>query len=690
MPIKFTADEESQIFKQAMAFWDKSSDMMSPLFSQVNDYERAWRVQLPKDMQTYYENKEDRAALAPPDFYINIKSLRAAIRTIIFGSKPYGRLSIEGQPNLRNEIIVKAENVLQALLDIQSDGRGFECEADKAIHQALYGGISAAFTSWHNKKANAPLRDADSGLIQTINDHPLMVEKTVASYPQSQAVDIRRMRIDPAADRREDIRIVGYHHIARLSDILKERRSSNPWYNFTEDEIIRSAFPREKYYEYISGEADKYTEKGSDEGDFSDKNVEVLDIRGLFRFQRQNGSMDFLDLVVHIGNRKVLLGAKLNDLPIHGWDLFDFPSIDQETGRLFTMGVVEPLLDEWVELFMKRNQSLDQSSRHTYDIFFGDKTACSDLPDRLEANPDSIYLIDVIGSGAQKIEDVISPVKRQTTGQDGFLQAATLSQELQRGMGINDYVQGLNPQRRETATAVSELVTGSRSLVEQIVKNLKDTYFAPAWRKHLVLWDFFMGHKENTIYDNRGQSFTVRPGELANFYTVDIDVATALDRPALQRRMVEAFPVIKDDPFYDPYEVRQAFNEVLKLPNQDRILIPNEHLMIIINRENMAMAAGVWQSVSPYDNHVEHQKQHLNFLSQITDPVTGMVDTNNVELSDLVPALFNQHNAIHQEYIDRMKQGIGNTKEMGGNAGNYSKPDQAAFKSPGIPKEGRE
>ena len=680
---EFSTSQKEDILKQALAFWEQSTRMMQPLFDQVNDFERAWRVQLPKDLQAKFEDITDRAALAPPDFYINIKSLRATLRTIVFGSKPFAQLSLEGQPNLRNDQITKAEHLLQSLLDMQNGGRGFESEADKVFHQAIYAGITGAFTRWKRKSRPIPQRWEDTGeVIIDPKGRPVIINEIVAAYPETIAIAIRRMRIDPSAESRDDIRIVGYHYIAKLSDLLVKNRDPDSHYEFDEQKATRSSFPRAQYFEHIEGEHDTYTEKAEDNVDFSDKNIEVLELRGLFRFADRKGNLSFQDLVVQIANREFLLGAKINDLPIPGWEMFDFPGIDQETSRLFTMGVIEPLFDTWIEKFIKRNQSLDEASRRTYDIYIGDKSACQDLPDVLERIPDQIYTVDLMASGAQKVDDVLKPLERQSSGHDTFVQAESLTGDLQKGAGVNDYTQGIDPQRKETATAVSELVAGGRAITEQIAKHLKDTFLAPAWRKHLILWDFFNGHQSQIIYDQQGQNHQIEPGDIGAVYNIEIDIATSMERPALQRRMVEILPVIMNDPFYDPYEVRRTANEVLSLPNAQRLMVPNEHLMTIILRENLAMGAGVPQPVSPFDNHNKHIQGHMEYAQQ-------MAASSGGQLHPQIEQLFMAHLQEHQFYIEQMSAGLGNTKEMGGNAGRMVEPEGASMKSQGLKQENR-
>jgi len=184
------------IVKQAISFWDKSTNYMDPIFRAANDYERMFRCLLPKELETAYAQHADRSALAPVDVYLNIQSLKAHLYNIMFSTKPYGSLSIQGQHNNRSEGIKKAEQVLQYMQDIAV----FEEQADLAHHQALIFGITAVFTRWNVLTERVPVRDEKTyQLVLDDNDEVQWEMKPVAQYAETIPIDFRRVRIDPAA-----------------------------------------------------------------------------------------------------------------------------------------------------------------------------------------------------------------------------------------------------------------------------------------------------------------------------------------------------------------------------------------------------------------------------------------------------------------------------------------------------------
>ena len=91
----FTKIEQEEIKEQANSFWDDSTEMMNPLFSLINDAERMWRVQLPEELEDAFREHPDRASLAPPDFYINLKSIRAGLNPVnpVFVAKVLPKLN---------------------------------------------------------------------------------------------------------------------------------------------------------------------------------------------------------------------------------------------------------------------------------------------------------------------------------------------------------------------------------------------------------------------------------------------------------------------------------------------------------------------------------------------------------------------------------------------------------------------
>ncbi len=665
----FTKDEIENIRLQAIEFWNQASLAQQPLFELVNDCERIARVQLPRDLQAQYDNNPDMAQLVPDDAYVNLRAIQAGLLKLLFSRKPYGRLSVKGKPNFKDERLKKAEWLLQALLDQQHDGAGFESEATKAIYQALVAGITCTYDSWVTDFEREAVRGNNGQITTDKNGRPTFRSVRTDSYPQSTFIDIRRVRIDlNGLENQKNTKIVGFQRLAGLSELFVLNRSDT-FYNFDEDEVTDSSFQRDLYYEWIREEAQHYSEfSRATTNKFGDKVVEEWPIRGLFQFKDKNGNLTFKDLVVHIGNRHHLLALKENDLPIRGWSLFNFPIVSTEVSKMFPMGIVEPQTDAIIEKFIKRNQSLDESARRTYDMYLGDASAMGDLDDYIEYERGRIIKIDPGSAGLASVRDAFTPLPRANLGQDSFNQAAALEQGIQRGMFLNDYIGPGDPERKETATAVTALVGSGTNQLELTATVLKNSYFAPSWRKHLILYNFFKGHQENTVFDQQGEPVEIQPNDLNYFYNIDIDIRTQLDQPAMTRRFVESYPTMIGDPFYDPFELRKTFVDVLQLPNADRILRPNQHLLDIIERENISLANGLGLFVSPHDRHEAHIKGHVEGRDMAAQ-------------NGLPTSAFDTHIEEHQQMQEEQQAALGNTKEFGGNASQNLSSENAANKS---------
>ena len=684
---QFTEQQKDEFVKQSISFWHHSTHVMQQFFEMVNDIEKMWRVQLPDELADGMAKHRDRAKLAPHDMYVNLKSMRASLRELLFSRKPYGQISLPGKPQVRDEQVQKAELALQSMLDQQSDGKGFEYEADKAIFQALYAGMSAVFTEWRVKTVKQPFRDKQFKVRKDKNGDPVFTLETVAEYGETKALDIRRVRLDPAADKIENVKLVGYHYISSLSDLFAKNRNEEHFYDFDEEDLMASSFNRMQYFEHARGESETYTDLSDQNHDFGDKIAEVWEIRGLFRFEKKDGSVDYHDLNLHVANRKVLLGIQKNQLPFPSYQQFDFPTIETEVGRMFPMGLCEPMMDAWIEKFIKRNQSLDEANRRTYPRYVGDESACQDLPDTIEDIPNQIIKVNTAAAALTSVNAALQPLSRPSTGQDTFQQSVALTDDLQKGMALNDFTQGGDPQRRETATAVNELVSGGRSLLAQIAKNLKDSFLAPSWRKQLILFNFFLGDRLNTVQDDQGNTFQIQPNELQMFYQIDIDIVTQLDQPAMTRRFVEMFPLLQQNPFIDQHSLTKTAIEILKLPNPNRILPPNEHLRQQATNENVALMNGLELPVSQFDNDQLHLQVHIeavNFVSQDQNAIAQGLTTEALEA----------HIQAHQESIEAKSNALGNSKDLGGgdaqlrnaNAGSIT---QGTGQTSTIPSGGR-
>jgi hypothetical protein len=641
--------------------------MMDTFLRRIDDYERAARAMLPRELENRYKEHADRSCLVPADIFINLKSLRSHFREILFSRKPYAILTERGKPHIQTDQTRKAQAKLQHMLDVSD----FEAEADLANYQALTYGRGCVFHEWHTDYARKPVRDDETGQITTGEKDglPIFQMAPVAEYARTISLDIRRVRIDPSAEVPKNIRIVGHHQLRSVSDLLIARQTSRSFYDFDPRELLKNSFNPEEYYEYVSGETDAIPDKGMENEDFGDRIAEEIKVYGLFRTNKPDGTFEVHDLVVSIVNRSLIIGLKRNDLPLNGWDLFDWPAIDKEHGRMFPMGIVEPAMDAFLEKHVKHNQSIDGTNRDTYDRYIADGAATQNLPDVIEHIPEQIITVDLMASGARSVHDVMAPLPRNQRSNDPFQQAGVLTKIIQQIMCLSDYIQGLDPSRQETATAVSELVAGGAVLLKNLINNLKDSYYRPAWQKQLILYNFFKGHEEDQVTTESGQTFKLNPGDIEQLWQIDIEIATSMDRPAMIRRFVEMFPMLANDPYYDGWELRATANRILQLPNADKILPPNELLQMNVDRENIALGAGLPVPVHPLDQHQLHLQGHTEYIDFVNSPQgEGLTDTEIIA-----------HNELHQQEIEKQNTGLGNTKEMGGGAA--IQPDMAAQRS---------
>ncbi len=205
---KFTKTQREQILNQAREFWDEATTKQSPFFDEVNDYNRLFHLKLPGKLDKEMKKWPERSNLMPPDIYNNVLSFQAAITKLVFGKKPYGKVSLDGNPRLRNEIAEKAESKLTELIKIGN----FKRSNKIIIKQVAIAGLSCGFTEWHKVYRQVPM----------INDGKVtgIERELVAAYPRCRPLDIRRVRIDHKAENIEDARIIGYHVKQNLTDIL--------------------------------------------------------------------------------------------------------------------------------------------------------------------------------------------------------------------------------------------------------------------------------------------------------------------------------------------------------------------------------------------------------------------------------------------------------------------------------------
>lgn len=684
--IGFTEDQQAFILKQSLAFWEDATFKMGPYFNFVNEMERLTRVLLPKQLESQMAKFPDRSALVPPDIRNNLASVKAIIRRALFRKKPYFPLEMVGEWNAADPRIEKATQQLQAIMDMEADGKGFPHEASKAVFQALYAGLTVVVTRWHREYGKRVVRDPETHkpmahvpYPDTDPDYkiPLMKDTILAEYPETKSLDIRRVRINSTADDFDNISLIGYHGQSGFADLVALNRNTGTHYEFDEKSLAGSSFDSSNYYMHVPREGTA-SPGGAMEAEYvghGDKPVEVYSIRGLYRLPNADGTVDIRDLIVEIGNRKLLLALKDNDLPLRGPELFDFPRIEDQHGRMYAMGLVEAGRDLFVEMFIKRNQSIDAANRSVHNTYLADSNAMTDMPDVVESANDQIYALDLASAGLMDVRHAMAVLERPALGQDTFDHSQVLSRELQQTHFVNDYVQGKDPQRSETATGVVALTSGPAALTEDLIEILNDTYFAPCSRKKLILWTFFKGHdlKEVTLSDGTRAAVTLEDLELP--LKVSVRSAISPNDAARQRRLVEMMPLLMNDPFYDQFEFRRMLNDVMDLPNSHRLLKYPEVVRRLPQLESFALAYGIDWDVHPMDNQRLHSDEHGQYIEYLQSQPPESLVAQGINLDKLIA-----HKEQHDEEIANQDTALGNTKELGGAVGNLTQPDGARQK----------
>jgi len=366
-----------------------------------------------------------------------------------------------------------------------------------------------------------------------------------------------------------------------------------------------------------------------------------------------------------------VIGARPNNLPIPGWKTFDFMRIDDEYNCMFPMGLVEPATDTFIEMFIKRNQAIDIANNQAYDMYVGDVAATADLPDKIVRKGGRIIRVNLAATGAANVKSVFDTIQRSANPMDTFGQSEVCKGETQQTMRRNDYVQAGDPSRKETATAVESMEGGAFRDMLQLMDYMNETGLSPVGEKYLLYWDFFNGHQSFDVADTENRIRTIEPGDMREPFKVSVDIAAALDRPHVVRRVVESMQMLREDESLDRYWLNKTFLWFLKYPNADRINPMPEVKVAAIERENIALKNGIMQPVHPGDDHEMHIKIHMERAE--ADAKTG-----GFELSEAGREAYAQHLEAHQEFLEqqsggspnmtKLKDGPNNGQMIGGNS----------------------
>ena len=91
-----------------------------------------------------------------------------------------------------------------------------------------------------------------------------------------------------------------------------------------------------------------------------------------------------------------------------------------------------------------------------------------------------------------------------------------------------------------------------------------------------------------------------------------------------------------------------------------------------VDRENIGLGLGAYVPVHPQDQHQLHLQVHIAYIEEFINSPEG-------QQGGLTDKALQQHIQEHQAEIEKQNTSLGNTKELGGNAGGYAvQPDMAA------------
>ena len=126
-----------------------------------------------------------------------------------------------------------------------------------------------------------------------------------------------------------------------------------------------------------------------------------------------------------------------------------------------------------------------------------------------------------------------------------------------------------------------------------------------------------------------------------------------MTKPGMIRRFVEMFGILQSSAFVDQYELFKTAFELLEIPNANKLLPPNQHLQMIIDRENIASGYSVEQPVSPFDQHESHIRSHTEYEKFLTEKGG---DTR----------VLLAHREQHQAELEKQVKNIANTRKETG------------------------
>lgn len=314
-----------------------------------------------------------------------------------------------------------------------------------------------------------------------------------------------------------------------------------------------------------------------------------------------------------------------------------YTPIDDE---LYGIGIIEPMIEKWYELNTTIRQIIDNKTLQLLNPTIEDINANVQRNIKLVKNP-RIKADDINGVRTWPIQDF---------SVNGYNAVAALKDEMRRGSGAVESIQGVAMKKDSSATEFAGVAQQAGVRIKNKIKLIDDSLFKPFLdRCYKYAQQFATEERIVRVLGSKGASWIkVKPEEIYGTLDIITNGPTQVENSVIQaNKMIQYLGIAARAPQFAniPYLLGEIWVK-LGFPESDRykvVLEGSGESQEDIQHETIALSMGQRVMVKPNQNH----KEHLVFKIQAFDNLVkeGKV---NPEIEDA----FRNNIDTHYEFLN--------------------------------------
>lgn len=533
MAIEWDKLSDEEIVEKVVDDFNKADDARKP-------YEEKW-LRFYRFYRNYKEKRTDyKSNLFIPYTFSVIETVLPRIISTLFATRPY-----IGYLPTSSDSVDRAHN-MESLVDYQLVQKiGFITVASEWIKEALIYGTGILKVGWQFEESEVIKPEPIKFLGISLGSRPTLTTDITKDEPLVESIDIFDFYASPGAT---DIDSADYviHKVVRSKAYLKKMEERGIYSNIDdiEDESAETGIDT------------RMGEIGESSGDK----------KGVTLYEYWTD-----DRVITVANKSVVIRNIENPYWYRRKPFIRIvDTIDPH--NFYGIGEIEPIEDLQASLNTIRNMRMDNINLIINRMFTILRHANID-EEQLIARPGGFIEVDD--------HDDIQPLKLDNVTSASYNEDELIRNDMDITSGVNDYVRGTNPDRRETATTSSVLSQASNERIR-----LKSTIMEDMGLRRLGLWlaalnmQFIDRPYTVRLLGDGGVDFTELTNDDINgdfdVMPLGSSVDPVVNKAARLNSLIQLYQVFKDNQFVNQVEFTKKILEAADIKDANVLMLQTD------------------------------------------------------------------------------------------------------------------